>query len=337
MKTILLLSGLMLLCYCQHNPKEQLEDVSCMEATQDTIVSEKETIPPCILDSTNGITYFITDNGKRYPLDKYFRNRIEYVNWAKEDIDEVLQWIGISSYVSFQMRSDSLLQHILPFVDNHVSTLLNKEKQLTDSLIATKHLFLKYHANENDECLRDFDVWKHIEMTLEMDSIRMCNLQEFYTTLSTGSFSTKQKYKLIPKQQFRKAYNDLNENICGLKQEDIIRYGDNRGKVDSVLARKHLQTERKIWYELLSVRSKISQLLSHNQKKAFDNGTRRLEWYQLIQIKNEYSHYGPIENEVFYCCLKDTSSYKAVLRYSNYTTVWNSFYIRMYHSSESSE
>ena len=61
---------------CDTNPKEQLEDVSCMEATQDTIVLEKETIPPCILDSTNGITYFITDNGKRYPLDKYFRNRI---------------------------------------------------------------------------------------------------------------------------------------------------------------------------------------------------------------------------------------------------------------------
>lgn len=319
---------------CDTNPKEQLEDVSCMEATQDTIVLEKGTIPPCILDSTNGITYFIADNGKRYPLDKYFRDRIEVVNWEKWTTDEALEWSGISSYVSLQVMNDSLLQHITSSVNHRVSALLNKEKQLTDSLWAAKHNVLRGQLYGGG----DHVLWSHIGLSLEQDSIRMYNLQEFYTTISTGEYSPIQEYRAIPKEQFAKAYSDLNKNIHKM---DFYYHGDI--EVDSVSARRFLQKEKLIWDELLTVRNKISKLLSGNRKKAFDNGTRRLEWYQLIQLKNEYADYGLISNEVFYCCLQADDPYEFVIKYPNFTTVYNRYFRNRYgrdrygQSSESSE
>lgn len=327
---LLLLTCLMLLCHSLHNLREQRANIPFLDFATDIIASEKASVPPCILDSTNGVTYFIADNGKRYPLDKYFKSRIENVDWETKDVDDILQWSQISSHIDYQMINDSLLQCIVSCVDSCVSALLNKEKQLTDSLIAVKHTFLRYQDERYDH-LTDHNIWKHIELTIEMDTIRRDHLQELYTALSTGNYLPKRQYKVIPQKQFAKAYSDMNKNICSLNHADFILYGRELvDKVDPVLSRVVLYRERQVWNELLSVRSKISQLLRGNPKKAFDNGTRRLEWHQLIQLKNEYSAYGLISHQQYWCCLCDTDSYERVLRYSNFTDNWNYFFLNKY-------
>lgn len=227
------------------------------------------------------------------------------------------------------IANDSLMNLITSSFNNNIASLLAEENKLTDSLIVAKQNFLKYHWDDGGEP-HDCSQQGYFDLVIEMQTMRNANLQELLDAISTGKYEPKRQYQPIPKAQFATAYEDLNKNVCGMRQE-YFNLDDFRG--DSIKTRELLQKEKLVWEKLQSTRTKISQQLRGNQRITFDNGSQRLQWHQLVQLKNEYKHYGNVGWEVLFCCISDSCSYEIVLNYSNYTIAWNDFCKRHYHST----
>lgn len=228
-----------------------------------------------------------------------------------------------------EVANDSLMNLITSSFKGNIVSLLAEENKLTNLLIVAKRDFLKYHWNDGGEP-HDYSQQGYFDLVIEMQTVQNANLQELLDAISTGKYEPKRQYQPVPKAQFATAYKDLNNNVCGMRHE-YFDLNDFQG--DSIKTRELLQKEKLVWDKLQSTRAKISQQLTGNQRKTFDNGSRRLQWHQLVQLKNEYKQYGLIGWETLYCCISDSCSYEILLNYPNYTTAWNDFCKRYYHST----
>lgn len=216
--------------------------------------------------------------------------------------------------------NDSLYQKIYTSLSKPILTLLHREQVLNDSLLTAKLDFAKLYMCD---CGRDFANKALSDIETEFLNNSIDNLKDFLYSLNDASYALKRVYKPILQLHFNKAYGNFKSNLSlhsGLSK--VLNQTEIK-----------LDNERKAWNELMQLRSGISELLQNTQKQVFDNGTYRLQWYQLIQLKNEYMGYGMIEREVDDCMLHDTCSYQEVLEYEGFTLVSEEYYRRRFHSS----
>ncbi len=322
----LLVAGLLVCVGCGRNTKkqettnvQQMQTICQSEATHSSEASAE--VDTCAEDKGHIEESEVAEDSLTHSSEAPAEFDFDpYIDIYAEDIKYIKE---------LEVANDSLLCLITSSVNNHIAALLAEEKRLTDSLIASKVKFLIQHW-DNGDGPRDFSAPGYLDVVAELRTARNANLQDLLGAISTGGYNPKRQYPNIPNAQFTTAYESLHKNVCDLHQRP---YPENF-KGDSIKARKLLQKEKLVWEELLSTRAQISKQLGGNQKMAFDNGSRRLQWNQLLQLKNEYKNYGLIDDEVWYRCLPDTCSYEVLLNYPDYTTVWNDFYKRFYHSGE---
>ena len=76
---------------------------------------------------------------------------------------------------------------------------------------------------------------------------------------------------------------------------------------------------------MIRIRAKIRGLIREDAVKAFDNGSNRLMFNRLRQLKNEYEAYSIMTTEKQVLTLSDKCTYEELIAYPNFSTKWNEY------------
>lgn len=83
-----------------------------------------------------------------------------------------------------------------------------------------------------------------------------------------------------------------------------------------------LRNEQQWWGKWMECREAVSQKLSNDLKKVYDDCTNLTTRTKLIQLKNQNEGHGLTSGEILDCILPDDCSDKALMEYPGFDKVW---------------
>ena len=149
-----------------------------------------------------------------------------------------------------------------------------------------------------------------------MLSIENENMKELLQCLTDSTYVFSQLPN-IPNSVLRKGTNHIINNL--------IPYYENDSVYNASSDRTAFLQENQWWENLIRIRKKIRGLIREDAVKAFDNGSNRLMFNRLRQLKNEYEAYTIMTIDKQALTLSDSCTYEELLAYPNFTTKWNEY------------
>lgn len=217
---------------------------------------------------------------------------IEYLNWKL--------WTILEPYIGRQW----------------VVNLMEEESVIIDSLLSAQQYWFRVHFDTTQELIGSSYNLKYHHIKQEMRTIQNQNMKELLQCLSDTAYISSQLPN-IP--------NSLLKNECQHISNHLIPYYKNDSVYSAESDREAFLQENRWWGKLMRIRKKIRNLIREDAIKAFDNGSNRLMFNRLRQLKNEFEAYKPMSGYMRHNVLSDSCTYEELLAYPNFSTKWNEY------------
>ncbi len=178
-------------------------------------------------------------------------------------------------------------------------TIKHSDDQFVNALKRENDAWLTYHT-QVDSAFRIIDgnpegmvgsAWSMAISGIIQDDalIRESSLNDFYFTLTDGPEQYElERHTNVSEQKVWNEYNRFMDSFV----KDEANY--------SILKRKEaLSLEMNSWKEWMDARKSVSSLLSGQFKEAYDNATNNVRRMKYIMLKNRYSGYGVISDDIY--------------------------------------
>ena len=219
---------------------------------------------------------------------------------------------GLLEYLNWE-----LWQILKPYIGRQwVVNLMEKESAITDSLIVAQQDWFRTHFDATQEWIGSTYNLKYYRIRREMLYIENENMKELLQCLTDSTYVFSQLPN-IPNSVLRKESNHI--------LNYIIPYYENDSVYNASLDRTAFLQENQWWEKLIRIRKKIRELIREDAVKAFDNGSSRLMFNRLRQLKNEYEAYTILTIDKQALTLSDSCTYEELMAYPNFTTKWNEY------------
>lgn len=139
----------------------------------------------------------------------------------------------------------------------------------------------------------------------------MANIETLHTTYVFSQLPN------IPNSVLRKESNHILNHLIPYYEDDSVYNASSD--------RTAFLQENQWWEKLIRIRKKIRELIREDAIKAFDNGSNRLMFNRLRQLKNEYEAYTIMTMDKQALTLSDSCTYEELTAYPNFTTKWNEY------------
>ncbi len=188
-------------------------------------------------------------------------------------------------------------------IDSTLKNAIDKENTLWDN-------FFEKQKNVLDT-LYEASAYSSQSMTYssfynEKYSRRLSSIIELYFAIQVNNYKPKEIFKAIADERIKQEYIALNKDIQTKKTNENFYTKEEQTQC--------LQNEAQAWFAWMDAREQVSYLLKGNVKHAYNNATYRLQKQHLIQLKNEFGHYGINSNQWTKAFLNENCSYEVLLK-----------------------
>lgn len=256
---------------------------------------------------------------EKYELwEALFHHLYGYDWWNAQTMAEIYYYSHITelgdNYLIYYLQSQ-----LFSKINRTLAGKLKEEQILKDSLISAQREYIKTHIDEAIDEGSSSNM-KYYTVASLINKDYMASIGDLYFTLM-NDYTICMDYQNIPKQLFDKEYNHISHDLIPVKSE----YYDINPNYDENKDRQALRNEKKAWEKFIAKRQEISNILSGNKKKTWDNATNRFKKSHLILLKNEFQGLGIIGYDMLKTLLSDTCTYEELFAYPNFSTQWKNF------------
>lgn len=219
---------------------------------------------------------------------------------------------GIIEYLNWHLRRIVNTQ----LADSQIINALNSEYALTDSLLNAQYRWFQSHFDATQDYLGTASNLKYYNLEIEMLRLQNANLKELLIALTDTAYCAHTEH-IISADLFLPEYHHI--------LSECIPYYSNDSVYNEDTDRQNFIAETNAWQQLIDKRTQISTLLSNKVKDAFNNGTYRLMFNRLRQLKNEFESYPIMTVDRQSLTLSDSCTYQELIAYPNFSTLWNEY------------
>lgn len=219
---------------------------------------------------------------------------------------------GIIEYLNWHLRRIINTQ----LADSQIINALNSEYALTDSLLNAQYKWFQSHFDATQDYLGSASNLKYYNLDIEMLRLQSANLKELLMALTDSEYCAHTEY-IISADLFQPEYHHILSECIPYYTNDSVYYEDTD--------RQNFIAETNAWQQLMDKRTQISHLLNGKVKDAFNNGTYRLMFNRLRQLKNEFESYLIMTIDRQSLTLSDSCTYQELIAYPNFSTLWNEY------------
>lgn len=223
-----------------------------------------------------------------------------------------------------------LIKQIYKTTDNILLTSqLDDESELIDSLESSQHRFLKLHFDYADEDTPHHRL-KYYQASLSILNDRNDDLKDLFFSIVNATYHNPKTYLKLSNRLFTREYSHIHDFI--------IPQHKNDPHYNVPESQKAISAIKQAWFTFIAKREKILRVLPIEQQNIWINSTFRFKRSHLILLKNEFEGLGLLGPEIAKeLILPDTCTYEELISYPDFSTMWKKYEKQFKQSEEADQ